>query len=114
VTQTGFAVGTPAYMSPEQASADANLDGRSDLYSLGCVLYEMLTGEPPLTGPNAQAVITKRFIAPIPHVRAMRDVPEQLDQAVTRALARTPVDRFPCTSIRGTVRCGGTRGMRRW
>jgi serine/threonine protein kinase/Tfp pilus assembly protein PilF len=95
VTQTGFAVGTPAYMSPEQASADANLDGRSDLYSLGCVLYEMLTGEPPFTGPNAQAVITKRFIAPIPHVRAMRDVPEQLDQAVTRALARTPVDRFP-------------------
>ena len=95
VTQTGFAVGTPAYMSPEQASADANVDGRSDLYSLGCVLYEMLTGEPPFTGPNAQAVITKRFIAPIPHVRAMRDVPEQLDQAVTRALARTPVDRFP-------------------
>ena len=95
VTQTGFAVGTPAYMSPEQASADANVDGRSDLYSLGCVLYEMLTGEPPYTGPNAQAVITKRFIAPIPHVRAMRDVPEQLDQAVTRALARTPVDRFP-------------------
>jgi serine/threonine-protein kinase len=95
ITQTGFAVGTPAYMSPEQASADSNVDGRSDLYSLGCVLYEMLTGEPPFTGPNAQAIITKRFIAPVPHVRAMRDVPEQLDQAVTRALARTPVDRFP-------------------
>ena len=95
VTQAGFAVGTPAYMSPEQASADANVDGRSDLYSLGCVLYEMLTGEPPFTGPNAQAILTKRFVSPVPHVRAMRDVPEQLDQAVTRALARTPVDRFP-------------------
>ncbi len=95
VTQTGFAVGTPAYMSPEQASADSAVDGRSDLYSLGCVLYEMLTGEQPFTGPNAQAIITKRFIAPVPHVRAMRDVPEQLDAVVTRALARTPIDRFP-------------------
>ncbi len=94
MTQTGFALGTPAYMSPEQASADSDVDGRSDLYSLGCVLYEMLAGEQPFTGPNAQAVITKRFIAPVPHVRAMRDVPEQLDAAVTRALARTPVDRF--------------------
>jgi serine/threonine-protein kinase len=94
ITQTGFALGTPAYMSPEQASAESDVDGRSDLYSLGCVLYEMLTGEQPFTGPNAQAIITKRFIAPIPRVRAMRDVPEQLDQAVTRALARTPVDRF--------------------
>ena len=95
VTQTGFALGTPAYMSPEQASADSDVDGRSDLYSLGCVLYEMLTGEQPFTGPNAQAIITKRFIAPVPHVRAMRDVTEQLDLVVTRALARTPIDRFP-------------------
>jgi serine/threonine-protein kinase len=94
ITQTGLAVGTPAYMSPEQASADASVDGRSDLYSLGCVLYEMLAGEQPYTGPSAQAIITKRFIAPVPKVRAMRDVPEALDQAVTRALARTPVDRF--------------------
>ncbi|MFN2315518.1 MAG: protein kinase [Gemmatimonadales bacterium] len=94
ITQTGLAVGTPAYMSPEQASADASVDGRSDLYSLGCVLYEMLTGEQPYTGPNAQAIISKRFLAPVPHVRAMRDVPEALDQAVVRALARTPVDRF--------------------
>lgn len=95
ITQTGLAVGTPAYMSPEQASADSAVDGRSDLYSLGCVLYEMLTGEQPYTGPNAQAIISKRFLAPVPHVRAMRDVPEPLDQAVVRALARTPVDRFP-------------------
>ena len=95
ITQTGIAIGTPAYMSPEQATADAEIDGRSDLYSLACVLFEMLTGEQPYTGPTAQAVITKRFISPIPHVKAVRDVPEPLDAAVVRALARTPVDRFP-------------------
>jgi len=95
LTQTGLALGTPAYMSPEQATADTEVDGRSDLYSLACVLYEMLTGEQPYTGATAQAVITKRFISPIPHVRAVRDVPEPLDDAVIRAMARTPVDRFP-------------------
>jgi serine/threonine-protein kinase len=95
ITQTGIAIGTPAYMSPEQASGEHDVDGRSDLYSLGCVLYEVLTGEQPFTGPTAQAVITKRFLAPIPKVRAVRDVPEPLDEAVTRTLARTPVDRFP-------------------
>ncbi len=95
ITQTGIAVGTPTYMSPEQASGDLDVDGRSDLYSLGCVLYEMLTGEPPFTGATAQAIIAKRFVAPIPSVRVSRDVPERVDAAVTRALARTPVDRFP-------------------
>ena len=95
ITQTGMSVGTPAYMSPEQAGGEGDLDGRSDLYSLGCVLYEMLAGEPPFTGPTAQAVIAKRFVAPIPQVRATRDVPEPVDTAITRALSRTPVDRFP-------------------
>jgi serine/threonine-protein kinase len=95
ITQTGIAVGTPAYMSPEQASGDSEVDGRSDLYSLGCVLYEMLTGEPPFTGRTAQAIIAKRFVSPIPSVRTARDVPAAVDAAVTRALARTPVDRFP-------------------
>jgi eukaryotic-like serine/threonine-protein kinase len=95
ITQTGMSVGTPAYMSPEQASGDIDVDGRSDLYSLGCVLYEMLTGEPPFTGPNAQAIIAKRFVAPIPHVKVTRDVPDAVDSTVTRALARTPADRYP-------------------
>jgi eukaryotic-like serine/threonine-protein kinase len=95
ITQTGMTVGTPAYMSPEQASGDQSVDGRSDLYSLGCVLYEMLAGEPPFTGPNAQAILAKRFVSPIPSIRATRDVPAAVDSAVTRALSRTPVDRYP-------------------
>ncbi|HLB54425.1 MAG TPA: protein kinase [Gemmatimonadales bacterium] len=98
ITRTGMAVGTPAYMSPEQATGEEGIDGRSDLYSLGCVLYEMLAGEPPFTGPNAQAILSKRFVSPIPSVRATRDVPDSVDTAVTRALARTPVDRYPSTA----------------
>ncbi|HET7601723.1 MAG TPA: serine/threonine-protein kinase, partial [Gemmatimonadales bacterium] len=93
LTQTGLSLGTPAYMSPEQAAGELGTDGRSDLYSLGCVLYEMLAGEPPFTGISAQAIIAKRFVSPIPRVRTTRDVPEAVDSAVSRALARTPVDR---------------------
>jgi serine/threonine-protein kinase len=95
LTQTGMVVGTPTYMSPEQASGDTDLDGRTDLYSLGCVLYEMLTGEPPFSGATPQAIIAKRFLSPVPQVRVTRDVPQAVDEALTRALARSPADRFP-------------------
>ncbi|MFQ5704201.1 MAG: serine/threonine-protein kinase [Gemmatimonadales bacterium] len=95
LTQTGLAVGTPAYMSPEQAAGDGELDGRSDLYALGCVLYEMLAGEQPFTGPTAQAVIAKRFTESAPAVSSRRDtLPAKLDQVVSRVLAKTPADRF--------------------
>jgi TolB-like protein/Tfp pilus assembly protein PilF len=94
LTETGMAVGTPAYMSPEQATA-GQVDGRSDVYALGCVLYEMLAGEPPFTAPTPQAVIAKRLIEPVPHLRALRDVPAAVEEAATRALARAPADRFP-------------------
>src|SRR5438309_10247122 len=94
LTATGLAVGTPTYMSPEQAAGEAQLDGRSDVYSLGCVLYEMLAGEPPYTGASAQVVIAKRFTDPVPSVRRLREVPEAVEEAVTKALARAPADRF--------------------
>jgi serine/threonine protein kinase/Flp pilus assembly protein TadD len=95
LTQTGMSLGTPAYMSPEQASGEQGIDGRSDIYSLGCMLYEMLAGEPPFTGPTAQAVIVKRFTEQVRPVRALRsEVPEEIERALLRALARTPDERF--------------------
>jgi serine/threonine protein kinase/Flp pilus assembly protein TadD len=95
LTQTGGTVGTPAYMSPEQAAGEAELDGRSDIYSLGCMLYEMLAGTAPFTGPTAQAVMAKRFTEPAPSVRTARSmVPEAIEAAVTKALAQVPADRF--------------------
>jgi TolB-like protein/Tfp pilus assembly protein PilF len=95
LTQTGMSVGTPAYMSPEQASGDKALDARTDVYSLGSVLYEMLAGEPPYTGATAQQIIVKRFTDPVPSVRKVRpSVPDAVDQAVQRALAPVPADRY--------------------
>jgi serine/threonine-protein kinase len=95
LTETGLSLGTPHYMSPEQASAERALDARTDTYSLGCVLYEMLAGEPPFTGPTAQAILAKRFSDPVPSLRRVRpSVPEAVDLALQRALALVPADRF--------------------
>ena len=95
LTQTGIVVGTPAYMSPEQAAGERHLDGRADVYSLSCVLYEMLVGEPPYTGPTVQAIIAKQFSEPVPSARHLREtVPPAVDAVIRRGLARAPGDRF--------------------
>jgi tetratricopeptide (TPR) repeat protein len=94
LTEAGFSLGTPAYMSPEQATGEA-VDGRSDVYSLGCVLYEMLAGEPPHLGSTAQAILGKRLGGPVPSVRHLREsVPQAVDAALVRAMAKSPADRF--------------------
>ena len=95
ITDHGFAVGTPAYMSPEQASAETGLDGRTDQYSLACVLYEMLAGEPPFAGTGARATMARHAIeAPTP-IRARRpNVPVAVERTLERALAKSPGDRF--------------------
>jgi len=94
LTETGLSLGTPAYMSPEQASADPKLDARSDQYSLACVVYEMLAGEPPYTGPSAQAIIAKRMTEPLPRLSAVREVPAAVEAALAKGLSRSPADRF--------------------
>jgi TolB-like protein len=95
LTETGLVIGTPAYMSPEQSSGSQALDGRTDVYSLACVVYEMLAGEPPYTGPSSQAIIAKRLTEPIPHLRTVREgVPDAVEQAITKGLTKVPADRF--------------------
>jgi tetratricopeptide (TPR) repeat protein len=95
LTETGIALGTPAYMSPEQASGNRELDGRSDLYAVGCLLYEMLAGQPPFTGATGQQILARHALDPVPSLRTVRDtVPEGLERVVTRALAKLPADRF--------------------
>ncbi len=94
LTATGVAIGTPAYMSPEQAS-HGRLDRRSDIYGLGCVLYEMLAGSPPFTGPTAQAVIARHTVDPVPSLRTVRPtVSPSLERVVMKALAKVPADRY--------------------
>jgi serine/threonine-protein kinase len=94
-TDPRFTLGTPAYMSPEQAAKDGEIDGRSDLYSLGCVVYEMLTGSPPFTGATAQAVLARQLVdRPLPICSARPTVPAAIERAVLQALEKVPADRF--------------------
>jgi TolB-like protein len=96
ITDHGFAVGTPAYMSPEQASAEQGLDGRCDQYSLACVLYEMLAGDPPFAGTGARATMARHAIeVPAPIGARRPNVPAAIERALARALAKEPADRFP-------------------
>jgi tetratricopeptide (TPR) repeat protein len=95
VTEAGIALGTPEYMSPEQATGEIGVDGRTDLYALGCVLYEMLTGEPPFRGRTVQATLARHLHDPPPPLRVIRpQVPPAVEQAVMTALAKIPADRF--------------------
>ena len=100
LTQTGTIIGTPAYMSPEQATGATEIDGRSDQYSLACVLYEMLVGAPPFTGPTAQAVIARHsldMVSPPSIVRST--IPDAVEGAVLRALSKVPADRYPTAAL---------------
>jgi serine/threonine-protein kinase len=109
LTVTGFVLGTPAYMSPEQAAGEREVDGRSDLYALACTLFEMLAGEPPFTGETPQSQLIKRFTQPPPGIQTLRpEVTAALDQALRRALAREPSERFD--SVAAFLSAGGARG----
>jgi eukaryotic-like serine/threonine-protein kinase len=95
LTETGLTLGTPAYMSPEQAAGDRSLDARSDIYSLATVLYEMLAGQPPFSAPTLQAMIARRFTESPRPLRELREtVPEAIEQAIGKALAKSAADRF--------------------
>jgi serine/threonine-protein kinase len=96
LTETGMAVGTPHYMSPEQGLGGEHLDGRADQYSLACVFYEMLVGQPPFQGPNAMAILARHSMETVPSLQVVRhSIPDEVEDAVMRALEKTPADRFP-------------------
>jgi eukaryotic-like serine/threonine-protein kinase len=108
LTETGIVVGTPAYMSPEQGMGDRELDARTDVYSLGAVLYEMLAGTTPFTGPTAQAIMARRLTERPPSLQSVREsVPEEIDRAVAKALSRTPADRFASAAEFGAALAAG-------
>ncbi len=95
LTQTGLAIGTPAYMPPEQASGTGQVDRRSDIYSLACVLYETLAGQPPFTGPTAQAIMARHSLDAVPRLKIVRDaIPDELEVVIERALEKVPADRY--------------------
>ena len=105
LTKTGLAIGTPQYMSPEQSSGDRDVDGRADVYALGCVLYEMIAGEPPFTGPTMQAVVARSLTErPRPLTATREGLPSKLNAVVDRALAKSPADRYPsATAMAGAL-----------
>ena len=118
LTSTGISLGTPAYMSPEQGMADPNLDGRTDIYSLGCVLYEMLAGSPPFTGRTTQALIARHSLDAVPSLSIVRStIPEDVEDVVMCALAKVPADRFATAgdfaNALNACRQGGTVSIRR-
>ncbi|HEX3235841.1 MAG TPA: serine/threonine-protein kinase [Gemmatimonadales bacterium] len=94
LTATGMVVGTPTYMSPEQASGEKAIDGRTDTFALGCVLYEMISGDAPFKGPTPQATLMRRFMGPPRPLRPMANISEAVEQAIMRSLAREPAERF--------------------
>ncbi len=113
LTETGMAVGTPAYMSPEQARGEAVLDGRSDIYSLACLTYEMLAGEAPLAGRSPQITMTRRQSESPTSLTLLREtVPEPLDSVILKALARLPADRYATAGQYGdAVQVGAGHGL---
>ena len=95
ITETGVTIGTPTYMSPEQVSGDAQIDGRTDIYSLGCLLYEMLAGEPPFQATTTQGTLARHLIDPVPSLRALRPAaPAEIEQVIKKALTKSRADRY--------------------
>ena len=113
ITQTGTSLGTPLYMSPEQAVGAQDIDGRSDLYSLACVLYEMLAGHPPYAADSLRQMLMRHALDPVPDLRALRpDVPEHISQAVAMGMAKDPADRFETLAAFGHALKGGSAPVR--
>jgi len=109
LTQTGMMIGTPAYVSPEQAAGETNLDGRTDQYSLACILYEMLAGERPFSGMSPQAVMAKRFTETAKPLRTVRStIPESVERAVTKAMSTEASDRFATAAMFGQALGSGS------
>jgi serine/threonine-protein kinase len=117
LTQAGTVIGTAAYMSPEQATGSADIDGRSDQYSLACVVYELLVGEPPFTGPTAQAIMARHTMDVVSPPSIVRDsIPDTMETALLRALAKVPADRYPTIMLFAEALArpsGTTAAMRR-